>query len=115
MQNNKSIIQTQNKLKEGGMYWNNKEEPISERLRNSQELLGVITEKSLMYNPNSKETAIIAEVYEVFYDKDDVRFTDEKEEDRFVEYITQSGPRQDFSVDLDDEGWLWQTELKELT
>ena len=68
-----------------------------------------------MYNPNSKETAIIAEVYEVFYDKNGARFTSETEEDRFVEYITNAGPQQDFSVDLDDEGWLWQTELKELT
>ena len=33
------------------------------------------------------------------------------EEDVYVRYTTDSGPKEDFSVDLDDEGWLWYDEL----
>ena len=94
--------------------WNKKEEPIAERLRDPYELGVVIVEKSLIYNPNLKQTAIVMDVFEVDIDPDNDADGDTGEEDRYVEYITDQGPKSDFSIDLDDEGWLWQTELKEL-
>ena len=94
--------------------WNKLEEPISERLRDSAELDIIIVEKPLIYNPSFKQTAIIMDVFEVDLDLDNMVDGYSGEEDRYVEYITPDGPKSDFSVDLDDEGWLWQTELKEL-
>lgn len=94
--------------------WNKREEPISERLRDSSELDKVIVENTMMYNPSFKQIAIIMDVFEVDLDPDNMIDGYSSEEDRYVEYVTEDGPKADFSVDLDDEGWLWQSELKEL-
>lgn len=93
-------------------HWNKRTEPISERLREDPELFKIISDKTLIYNPLNKETALIMEVFKVDHDEDDITDGYVLEEDRWVEYVTQSGPRENFSVDLDDEGWIWFEELK---
>tara|TARA_B110000495_G_C22612480_1_gene365489 strand:+ start:238 stop:537 length:300 start_codon:yes stop_codon:yes gene_type:complete len=93
--------------------WNKRNEPIAERLRDPHELGVIIVEKSLIYNPYIHKTAIVMDVYEVDIDPDNDA-DGYSEEDRYVEYVTDEGPKSDFSIDLDDEGWLWHRELKEL-
>ena len=93
--------------------WNQQLEPISERLRNPEELAAISDTTVLMYNTRTKQTAIISEVFIVEQDENSIDQGYTIEEDRFVEYITDEGPKEDFSVDLDDEGWIWHDELKE--
>jgi len=95
------------------MQWNKRNEPISERLRDKDEIIKVISEKTMIYNPRTKSTALISEVYEVEHDDQALEDGYSPDEDRWVEYVvTDEGPNEDFSVDLDDEGWLWLDELK---
>ena len=63
-------------------------------------------------NKISKNTALIANVFEVEHDDQSLEDGYCEEEDRWVEYITETGPQEDFSVDLDDEGWIWLDEIK---
>ena len=91
--------------------WNKHYEPISTRLRDEQELQALVDSNKLIFNPNNNETAIIVEVFKVSYEDDDPENEYDPEEDRWVEYITTSGPKEDFSVDLDDEGWIWYDEI----
>lgn len=97
------------------MKWNNLSEPISDRLRDSDQLEYIIQNRIGIYNPREQRSGIITEVFVVepenHSDDDDYEFFS-NDEDRWVEYITDLGPTQDFSVDLDDEGWLWLDELK---
>lgn len=92
--------------------WNKHYEPISSRLRDDNELPRLVENRALIFNPNTEETAIIVEVFKVSYEENNPDDEYESEEDRWVEYITPSGPREDFSVDLDDEGWLWVDQEK---
>jgi len=92
--------------------WNSKEEPITQRLRDDKQILHVIENKTMMYNERSGETALVSEVFEVFQDKKSLEQGYSPDEDRWVEYVTQEGPQQDFSIDLDDEGWIWHDELE---
>ena len=95
--------------------WNKKQEPISERLRDPDQILEVVKEKTMMYNTRSGDTAIISEVFLVEQDENSIKEGYTIDEDRWVEYITTSvGPKEDFSVDLDDEGWIWHDELVEV-
>ena len=87
--------------------WNNKEEPISERLRDEEEIHIVNNNKALMYNPKTKETGLILDVFVV----DPIEPFDQ-EEDRYVEYTVAHDLRKDWSVDLDDEGWIWQDQME---
>lgn len=92
--------------------WNKKLEPISERLRDSDEILQVVKNKTMIYNPTNGDTAIISEVFLVEQDEHSIKEGYTEEEDRYVEYITtSSGPQEHYSVDLDDEGWIWHDEL----
>lgn len=93
--------------------WNQQLEPISERLRDPDELIAVSHTNTMIYNPRTKQTAIISEVFIVEQDENSINQGYTIDEDRFVEYITDEGPKEDFSVDLDDEGWIWHDELKE--
>tara|TARA_B100000575_G_C23079482_1_gene621871 strand:+ start:1041 stop:1337 length:297 start_codon:yes stop_codon:yes gene_type:complete len=92
--------------------WNNLQEPISERLRNADEILRVVNEKTMMYNKNSGDTAIISEVFIVDQDEHSIKEGYTIEEDRWVEYITSEGPKENFSVDLDEDNWVWHDELE---
>ena len=92
--------------------WNKRHEPISERLRDPDEILNVTNKKTMIYNPNTKQTALIMEVFVVEQDDNSLENGYTIDEDRWVEYVTDEGPLEDFSVDLDDEGWLWHDELE---
>ena len=90
------------------MNWNKKEEPISLRLRDNNELSFVVSENPLIYNPRTNETALIVDVF-VVEPPDDVDWDGEltEDEDRYVQYVTNEEYRKDWSTDLDDEGWIW--------
>ena len=89
-------------------YWNLCHDPIANRLRNNEELKIVQNNKTMIYNEETKETALIMDVWIV----DPVpEWTETREEDRYVRYTTEHAIKEDFSVDLDDEGWLWFDEL----
>jgi len=92
--------------------WNKRHEPISERLRDPDEILNVTNKKTMIYNPNTKQTALIMEVFVVEQDENSIENGYSIDEDRWVEYVTDEGPLEDFSVDLDDEGWIWHDELE---
>ena len=92
--------------------WNERNEPISERLRDSYELQTVLSKKTMMFNPRTKQTALVMEVFLVDQDENSIKEGYTEDEDRWVEYVTDDGPREDFSVDLDDEGWIWHDELE---
>ena len=92
--------------------WNKRHEPISERLRDPDEILNVTNKKTMIYNPNTKQTALVMEVFVVEHDEQTLADGYNPDEDRWVEYVTDEGPLEDFSVDLDDEGWLWHDELE---
>lgn len=85
-------------------------EPISSRLRDDVQLDYVNNNKIMIYNSRTKQTAIVLDVFIVDPAKDR---PEEWEEDRFVEYTTEEGVHKDFSVDLDDEDWIWHDELEE--
>ena len=86
--------------------WNKREEPISERLRDDNQIHYVNNNHTLMYNPKTMETGLILDVFVV-----EINEEDEPDEDRYVEYTVAHDLRKDWSVDLDDEGWIWQDEL----
>lgn len=90
--------------------WNTAQEPISERLRNEQQLNFVQENKMMMYHEGTGETALIMDVWCVEPTPGD---DSSMEEDRYIRYTTESSIREDYSVDLDDEGWLWYDELEE--
>ena len=92
--------------------WNNQQEPISVRLRDPEEILKVVKNKTMMYNKDSGDTAIIPEVFLVEQDEHSIKEGYTLEEDRWVEYITSEGPKENFSVDLDEENWIWHDELE---
>ena len=94
------------------MQWNKRNEPISERLRDPDEIISVTDKKTMIYNPRTKQTALVMEVFIVEQDEDTVEHGYAMDEDRWVEYVTDEGPLEDFSVDLDDEGWLWHDEME---
>lgn len=96
------------------MKWNKRTEPISERLRDEKQLSILCEMNPGIYNPNTKQSAIISQIYVV--DPEAHGFEDDfsnYDEDRWIEYVTDDGPREDYSIDLDDEGWLWLDELKQ--
>lgn len=96
-------------------HWNKQDEPISARLRNTEEILKVVQEKTMMYNSRTGDTAIISDVFLVEQDEYSLEDGYTPDEDRWVEYITTNdGPMEDFSVDLDDDGWVWHDELMEM-
>ena len=93
--------------------WNEMDEPISERLRDPDQILEVVKNKTMMYNHRNGDTAIISDVFLVEQDEHSIKEGYTIDEDRWVEYITTTaGPKEDFSVDLDDEGWVWHDELE---
>ena len=75
------------------------------RLRDNEELDNVVHTNPLMYNPRTGQTALVVDVFIVDPIKDP--FDTGEEEDRFVNYITNDEYKKDWSVDLDDEGWIW--------
>ena len=85
--------------------WNICSEPIAHRLRDDDQLRIIQNTKTMMYHEPTKTTALIMDIWIVEPDKD------LEEEDRYVRYTTEHGVEEDFSVDLDDEGWLWFDEL----
>jgi hypothetical protein len=94
--------------------WNTRQEPITERLGDPEEILRVVKDKTLMYNKRSGETAIISEVFLVDQDENSIKQGYTIDEDRWVEYITAThGPKEDFAVDHDDDDWVWHDEIEE--
>lgn len=89
--------------------WNTAQEPISERLRNEEQLNFVQEYKTMMYNKTSGQTALIMDVWCVEPTPGDDASI---EEDRYIRYTTSEAIKEDYSVDLDDEGWLWYDELE---
>ena len=90
--------------------WNLTQDPIASRLRDDQELDIVQNNKSMIYHEESKQTALIMDVWIV----DPVPGEDDTlEEDRYVRYTTDSEVKTDYAVDLDDQGWIWHDELQE--
>ena len=87
--------------------WNKKEEPISERLRDDTQIHYVNNNHTLMYNPRTQETGLILDVFIV-----DIELEEDVDEDRFVEYTVADDLRKDWSVDLDDDGWIWQDQME---
>ena len=87
--------------------WNKREEPISERLRDDIQIHYVNNNHTLMYNPRTKETGLILDVFVV-----DIELEEDADEDRFVEYTVADDYRKDWSVDLDDDGWIWQDQME---
>ena len=87
--------------------WNNQDEPISERLRDEQQIHYVNNNHTLMYNPRTQETGLILDVFVV-----DIELDTDVDEDRFVEYTVADDLRKDWSVDLDDDGWIWQDQME---
>lgn len=93
--------------------WNKRQEPIAERLRDPIEILQVIENKTMILNKITGDTGLISDVFEVHQDKDTITDGYTIDEDRWVEYITTiDGPKEDFSIDLDDAGWIWHDELE---
>ena len=95
------------------MKWNKRNEPISERLRDHIQLSVLGESNPGIYNPNTNQSAIISQVYIVEPESLGDDEYSNLDEDRWIEYVTDDGPREDYSVDLDDEGWLWLDELKQ--
>tara|TARA_Y100000593_G_scaffold16044_1_gene31668 strand:- start:583 stop:870 length:288 start_codon:yes stop_codon:yes gene_type:complete len=91
--------------------WNALEEPIAERLRNDIELEAITNTKTMMYHEPTGTTALIMDVWIV---SPDPNFPESVEEDRYVQYATEFDINEEFSVELDSDGWLWFDELKEL-
>ncbi len=90
--------------------WNLTQDPIASRLRDDRELDIVQNNKSMIYHEESKQTALIMDVWIV----DPVPGEDDTlEEDRYVRYTTDSEVKTDYAVDLDDQGWIWHDELQE--
>jgi len=94
--------------------WNEYINPISSRLRDHQQLLNACDQKYMMYNPETGQYALLLDTYVVnsenpVYLKD--RADPIYEEDRYVQYLCEEKLCEDFSVGLDDEGWLWVDEL----
>ena len=87
--------------------WNKKDEPISERLRDDIQIHYVNNNHTLMYNPRTQETGLILDVFVV-----DIELDTDVDEDRFVEYTVADDLRKDWSVDLDDDGWIWQDQME---
>ena len=87
--------------------WNKRDEPISERLRDDIQIHYVNNNHTLMYNPRTKETGLILDVFVV-----DIELDTDVDEDRFVEYTVADDLRKDWSVDLDDDGWIWQDQME---
>ena len=91
--------------------WNALEEPISNRLRNSLELNIIQNTKTMMYHEPTGVTALVMDIWEVPPVKGQ---PETLQEDRYVRYTTVDTIKEDFSIDLDNEGWLWFDELKEI-
>ena len=88
--------------------WNMCIEPIATRLRDEDELQLVQETNAMIYLEETKETALIMDVWivEPVPGQDDTLV-----EDRYIRYTTEHEVREDYSVDLDSEGWLWYDSL----
>ncbi|HIJ10619.1 TPA: hypothetical protein HA278_01050 [Candidatus Woesearchaeota archaeon] len=91
--------------------WNALEEPISNRLRDGLELNIIQNTKTMMYHEPTGVTALVMDIWEVPPVKGQ---PETLQEDRYVRYTTVDTIKEDFSIDLDNEGWLWFDELQEI-
>ena len=88
--------------------WNSFEDPIATRLRDNNELKIIQNNKTMLYHEPTKTTALVMDVWIV----DPVPNCEETNlEDRYIRYTTEDHVKEDFAVDLDEEGWLWFDEL----
>ena len=87
------------------------EDPISMRLRDDDELSVVQNNKTMLYHEPTGTTALIMDVWLVPPESDD---PDTIHEDRYIRYTTEAAVKENFSIDLDEEGWLWLDELQEI-
>jgi len=90
--------------------WNLLEDPISTRLRDNNELNVIQNNKTMMYHEPTGITALVMEIWEVPPLRDQ---PDTIKEDRYVEYATEFEVKKEFSIDLDEDGWVWFDELSE--
>ena len=91
--------------------WNTLEDPISSRLRDNDELNVIQNNKTMIYHEPTGVTALVMDIWEVPPLRGQ---PDTIQEDRYVEYATEHAVKQDFSIDLDEEGWIWLDELQEI-
>ena len=89
--------------------WNVCSDPISTRLRDDDELRIIQNNKTMMYHEPTKTTALIMDIWIV--EPLPEKPWETAGEDRYVRYTTESTIKEEFSVDLDDDGWLWFDEL----
>jgi len=88
--------------------WNVIHDPIANRLRDDDQLKLIQNNKSMIYHEPTETTALIMDVWIVDPMPD---HSETQEEDRYVRYTTEFAVKEDFAVDLDDEGWLWYDEI----
>ena len=91
--------------------WNIAEDPISARLRDDNEIKLITENKHLMYHKETNQMGLIVEVYIVDEEQDCL---ENAWEDRYVQYVVNEQYKEDWSIDLDEEGWLWFDELQEI-
>ena len=91
--------------------WNALEEPISNRLRDGLELNIIQNTKTMIYHEPTGATALVMDIWKVPPIKGQ---PETLQEDRYVRYTTVDTIQEDFSIDLDNEGWLWFDELQEI-
>ena len=90
--------------------WNTYSAAISERLRDQNELQVIQDTNAMIYHEPTNSTGLIMDVWCVAPVAGDPSTA---EEDRYIRYTTNQEIKEDFSVDLDEEGWIWFDELEE--
>ncbi len=89
--------------------WNALQDPISLRLRDDDELDIIQKNKTMLYHEPTNTTALVMDVWIVPPVKDQ---PDTIKEDRYVRYTTETSVEEAFSIDLDEDGWLWFDEIE---
>ena len=89
--------------------WNVCSDPISTRLRDDDELRVIQNNKTMIYHEPTKTTALIMDIWIV--EPLPEKPWETTGEDRYVRYTTENTIKEEFSIDLDDDGWLWFDEL----
>ena len=106
------------------MNWNSYINPISTRLRDEDALMEICENNNMIYHPPTGSTAVIIDVYIVDveenireamdscmnpFDVTNEAFVDDQE-DRYLHYLSDEQIYEDFSIALDEEGWVWADE-----
>ena len=95
------------------MLWNDRYLPISSRMQDQEELLKILEGNSLIYNPKLNQTAVILEVYimDDVQDENDIHDLTDELENRYVVCLWENQIIKGFSIEIDDDGWIWAEEV----